>query len=117
MHQVFQNLLSNAIKHNQPNGGLQVELRRSESGVTFQITNTSSEVADEARQRLFDRFYRAEAARRGEGFGLGLNIAFELSRANGAKLELVPMPAGKTSFSVTIERASSGHAISHAISE
>lgn len=102
MHQVFQNLLSNAVKHNQPNGSVQVELRSCETGATFQITNTSAEISPEVRQRLFDRFYRAETSRRGEGFGLGLNIAFELARANGARLDLQPTDSGKTRFTVTL---------------
>jgi len=100
MHQVFQNLVSNAIKHNRPGGSVRVELRGGEPGAVFEITNTSAEVTEETRQRLFDRFYRAEASRRSEGFGLGLNIAFELARAQGAKLELLPTPAGTTAFSV-----------------
>lgn len=103
MHQVFQNLVSNAIKHNQPGGSVRVELHGGETGAVFEITNTSAEVTEETRQRLFDRFYRAETSRRGEGFGLGLNIAFELARANGAKLELIPTLTGTTAFSVRFE--------------
>lgn len=101
MHQVFQNLLSNAIKHNLPKGSVRVRLSNVENGARFEITNSSVEVSDEAKQRLFDRFFRAETSRRGEGFGLGLNIARELARANGAKLELIPTSAGTTTFAVT----------------
>lgn len=107
MHQVFQNLISNAVKHNQPNGSVHVELRDIETTVIFQITNTSAEISPEVRQRLFDRFYRAETSRRGEGFGLGLNIAFELARANSARLELEAAGSGKTRFSVAFEKTSS----------
>ena len=101
MHQVLQNLVSNAVKHNQPNGEVSLSLTRGDTGVRFEITNTSGEVDEEAKRRLFDRFYRAEASRRGEGFGLGLNIAHELARANGARLELISAPRGIISFSVT----------------
>ena len=104
MHQVFQNLVSNAVKHNQPNGSVHVELRDLETSVIFQITNTSAEIPTDVKQRLFDRFYRAETSRRGEGFGLGLNIAFELARANGAKLELQELGRGETRFTVTYEK-------------
>jgi two-component system, OmpR family, heavy metal sensor histidine kinase CusS len=107
MHQVFQNLVSNAVKHNQPNGSVHVELRDIETAVVFRITNTSAEISPEVRHRLFDRFYRAETSRRGEGFGLGLNIAFELARANGALLELEPAGSGKTRFTVTYEKIAS----------
>ena len=100
MHQVFQNLVSNAIKHNLPQGRVSVRLSNGESGPRFEITNTSAPVTDEARQRLFDRFFRAESSRRAEGFGLGLNIARELARANGAKLELISSAPGTTTFAV-----------------
>ena len=102
MHHVFQNLVSNAVKHNQPNGNVHASLSQDATGVRFEITNTSAEIPPDVKQRLFDRFYRAETSRRGEGFGLGLNIAFELARANGATLELVPTESGKTSFVVTL---------------
>jgi signal transduction histidine kinase len=101
MHQVFQNLISNAVKHNQPGGRVAVRLACVGSRVRFEVTNTSDEEAGEAGHRLFDRFYRAESSRRSEGFGLGLNIAQELSRANGATLELMATAPGSTGFSVT----------------
>jgi signal transduction histidine kinase len=101
MHQVFQNLVSNSVKHNQPNGYVQVSLGRGDAGVMFEILTASAGVDSEAERRLFDRFYRAEASRRGEGFGLGLNIAHELARANGAELRLIPCPPGTTGFRVT----------------
>jgi two-component system, OmpR family, heavy metal sensor histidine kinase CusS len=106
MHQVFQNLLSNAVKHNQPNGSVNVKLRSDNKGVIFQITNTSAEIHPEVRSRLFDRFYRAEASRRSEGFGLGLNIAQELAVANGALLELLDSENGITSFALTFQAQS-----------
>lgn len=108
MHQVFQNLVSNAVKHNQPKGSVRAELCGSEAAVTFQITNTSGEIPPEVKRRLFDRFFRAEASRRSEGFGLGLNIAFELARANGARLGLDPDCGDKTRFTVTFESSLHG---------
>lgn len=104
MFQVFQNLVSNAIKHNRAGGGVRVELRGGEAGAVFEIINSSAEMDGEARRRLFDRFYRAETSRRSEGFGLGLNIARELARANGATLELLQTPAGSTGFAVRFGR-------------
>ncbi len=101
MHQVLQNLVSNAIKHNRPDGRVQIRLLGAGQRGTFEIFNTSAELSEEAKARLFDRFYRAETSRRGDGFGLGLNIARELARANGAKVELASAANGTMGFSVT----------------
>jgi signal transduction histidine kinase len=102
MHQVFQNLVSNAVKHNSVNGSVRIRLSSDASGARFEILNTCAAISEEAKRRLFDRFYRAEDSRSGEGFGLGLNIACELARANGAKLELMPAESGTIGFSVTL---------------
>ena len=54
------------------------------------VSDTGPGIAPEHRARVFDRFYRAEAARtRGEaggGTGLGLAIARDLARAQGGDL-------------------------------
>jgi signal transduction histidine kinase len=102
MHQVFQNLVSNAVKHNSVNGSVRIRLSSDASGARFEILNTCAAISEEAKRRLFDRFYRAEDSRSGEGFGLGLNIACELARANGAKLELMPAESGTIGFSLTL---------------
>lgn len=102
MHQVFQNLVSNAVKHNRSNGCVSVRLSRVGDQVRFEITNTCSGTLTEGDPRLFERFYRGESSRRGDGFGLGLNIARELARANGASLELTPTQEGVTRFVVSL---------------
>jgi two-component system, OmpR family, heavy metal sensor histidine kinase CusS len=101
MHQVFQNLVSNAVKYSSPDGSVRVRLSRNAECVRFDIHNTSEEIPDEVRRRLFERFYRAEDSRHGEGFGLGLNISIELARANGAVLELLPTERGMIGFAVS----------------
>ncbi|QTN32637.1 HAMP domain-containing protein [Akkermansiaceae bacterium] len=100
MHQVLQNLVSNAVKHNQADGRVEIRFVRHAKGARFEISNTCAAIPGEVQERLFERFYRAEDSRSGEGFGLGLNIARELARANGAKLELMPAGSGMIGFSV-----------------
>lgn len=100
MQQVFRNLLSNAIKHNRPDGSVSIKLDRSDSGPVFRIANSCVPINQEERTRLFERFFRADASRASEGFGLGLNIAFELSRANGAVLTLAASGSERMIFEV-----------------
>ena len=77
-----------------------MRLAREDAAVVFTITNTGPPVPAEHQPRLFDRFFRGDAAhnRRTDGFGLGLNIATELARANNARLLLVRSDAEGTVF-------------------
>lgn len=106
MQQVFRNLLSNAIKYNRPHGSVIIRLSCSARGAVFAIENTGASIPEAVRSRVFERFFRSDAARNSDGFGLGLNIAFELARANGAELRLVPPNEALTVFSITIPQAS-----------
>jgi two-component system heavy metal sensor histidine kinase CusS len=72
------NLLQNAIEHSAPGARLSVEIRRGEHDVWIGVTNPGEPIAENHVRRLFDRFYRVDAARnlpgRPHGHGLGLAI-------------------------------------------
>ncbi len=98
MRQVFRNLLSNAVKYNHPGGSVTLSLRREASRAIFSITNTGPGIPPAMQPHLFQRFFRADQSRHSEGTGLGLNIATELARANGAELTLAEATEGRTTF-------------------
>jgi two-component system heavy metal sensor histidine kinase CusS len=104
LRQVFQNLLSNAIKYNRVGGDVHLRLQRAEGEVVFSVTNTGPAIPVEVQPRLFERFFRGDKAhnRQTDGFGLGLNIAHELARANGAVLSLVSSAEDATIFEVRL---------------
>ena len=100
MRHVVQNLLGNAVKYNRTGGLIKIALSSSDDHAVFTISNSGPGIPVEAQPRLFERFFRADAARTSEGAGLGLNIAYELARANGAELRLVESAEDKTTFQV-----------------
>ena len=104
LQQVFQNLLSNAVKYNRPQGRILLHLAQQDALILFTVTNTGPAIPVENQQRLFERFFRGDKAhtRQTDGFGLGLNIATELARANGAELHLVSSKDDATVFEVRI---------------
>lgn len=102
MRHVFRNLLANAVKYNRSGGTVAMSLRREGTRAVFSITNTGPGIPAEMQPRLFERFFRADRARHGEGTGLGLNIAAELARANGAEVILERSDAERTTLLVTI---------------
>ena len=102
MRHVFRNLLTNAIKYNRPGGSVALSLRREGNAAIFLITNTGPGIPAEMQPRLFERFFRADRARQGEGTGLGLNIAAELAKANGARVELEESNSDRTMLRVSM---------------
>jgi len=83
-------LLDNALKHTPPGGA--VTLAASESGrsAATEVRDTGEGIPPEALGRVFDRFYRGDAARSRTtgGAGLGLAIARMLVEAHGGTLTL-----------------------------
>ncbi len=107
LRQVFQNLLGNAIKYNRSQGRVRLELAGKEGAAVFNIANTGPGIPPQHQPRLFERFFRGDAARSHQtgGYGLGLNIARELARANGAELRLLSSQDDHTVFEVRLPTA------------
>ena len=77
VHQVVANLLENAVRHTPRGGTVEVRARRRPDGVTIEVLDEGPGIAEADEARIFERFYRADAARasRDGGAGLGLAIA------------------------------------------
>jgi two-component system, OmpR family, sensor histidine kinase MprB len=73
------NLLDNAVKYSPPGAPIEVTVREGE----VIVADHGPGVAEEDAGRIFDRFYRAAAARSKPGAGLGLAIVREAARAHG----------------------------------
>ena len=100
---VLHNLVSNAIKYNQEGGEVGITASRSADDVVVEVTNTGPGIPADQRDRIFKRFHRVDDARsrQRDGFGLGLNIALELTSVNGGELSLLEdSPSGQTRFAV-----------------
>jgi len=101
-HQVLANLLSNALRHTPRGGQVSVTTSVGEA-VTVRVTDTGSGIAPEHLDRVFDRFFRADAARtRGEGSGVGLTIARGLARAMHGDLTATSPPGHGSTFLWTV---------------
>ena len=78
---IFENLVVNALRH----GVSAPTIEQRGGAVTF-----ANEVSDPAAldvERLFERFYRADASRTSPGSGLGLAVAASLAEAMGMRLD------------------------------
>ncbi|MDR2787936.1 MAG: heavy metal sensor histidine kinase, partial [Candidatus Accumulibacter sp.] len=98
------NLLSNAIRHTPPGGRVSVSIRRAagQTGtLTIDVLNTGETIPAAHLPQLFDRFYRVDASRAGDGshLGLGLAIVKSIIEAHGGRVA-VSSSDGVTRFSI-----------------
>jgi heavy metal sensor kinase len=104
LEQALQNLASNAIKYNHDNGLVRFELLAEDGHVLIRVANTGSQIPPADRDRIFERFYRADPARSGQvdGTGLGLSLAREIIRAHAGDLILEASDDQLTRFAVKL---------------
>jgi two-component system phosphate regulon sensor histidine kinase PhoR len=86
--QILLNILDNCVRYTPPGGRVTVRSSRSAQGVTVEISDTGAGIPSEHLPRIFERFYRVDAARSRElgGTGLGLAIVKHLVEAHGGRV-------------------------------
>src|SRR5262249_43470615 len=75
LRRLFYNLLDNAIKFTPPGGHVTVRSERAGANVIVAVVDTGPGIPAEHLPRIFDRFYRVDPARAGNGSGVGLGLA------------------------------------------
>jgi signal transduction histidine kinase len=108
--QLAVNLLENAIKFSPPGGriGILVEPHgptgNGSDEVVVRVEDQGPGVSAAERERIFERFYQAEAGRavRGRGVGLGLAICREIATSHGGRIWVDSPPGGGSVFSFSL---------------
>lgn len=87
--QVLANLLDNALRHTPSGGVVVIEADRTDHQFTITLTDDGDGVPPEHLARLFDRFYRVDAARDRlhGGAGIGLSIVKALVEMHGGRID------------------------------
>ncbi|CAB3806173.1 Sensor protein CzcS [Paraburkholderia ultramafica] len=95
------NLLSNALEHAETASEVSMRASRSGEYVALQVTNRGEDIPPEHIEKIFDRFYRVNAAREGsaKNTGLGLAIVKSIMESHRGKVEVVSR-AGSTTFTL-----------------
>jgi two-component system phosphate regulon sensor histidine kinase PhoR len=108
IRQVIVNLLHNAIKFTDAGGQITITSRREGDSVTVAIADTGRGIAREYQPHVFERFYKGDKARAGEGTGMGLAIAKHIVEVHGGDIRVESEEGrGSTfSFSLPIRAAS-----------
>lgn len=107
--QMIGNLISNAVKFGDPEGVIDLSLEERNGFAVLSVSNTGPMIPPADQAKVFDRFYRADAARSREieGVGLGLGLVREMARAHGGDLVLLQSNEQCTTFELRLPWTSS----------
>ena len=95
-------LLNNALSYTPENGSIEIHSHIHNRKFYLSVENTGDPIPEEIRDRLFERFFRADEARADNGhFGLGLSIAHSIVTNHSGKIT-VERQGDKNVFSVTL---------------
>jgi signal transduction histidine kinase len=107
VERVLFNLLTNALRHTPSDGSVAVLVEPRDEEVQVTVEDTGEGLPADAARRVFDRFWRGDAARSpGKGgAGLGLAIARGLVEAQGGRIWAEDRPEGGARISFTLPAA------------
>jgi two-component system phosphate regulon sensor histidine kinase PhoR len=102
LHQVLENLVSNALKFSPPDGQVWLSVRVTEQGQIWEVRDQGPGIPEAEQGRIFERFYRAQAAKAKPGTGLGLAIVKHLCRLMGGEVTVESRPGEGARFKVML---------------
>ena len=86
--QMLANLVENAIKHSPAGSTIDLRLERRSPGPRGVVADDGPGVSAEARDKVFERFFKADRSRSSDGSGLGLSLVRAVADLHGIRIEL-----------------------------
>jgi signal transduction histidine kinase len=106
LREVLTNLLHNAVEYNRPGGLVELSIWTQQHEVIVQVRDTGIGMTPEVMEKIFERFYRADASRHAAGVhaGLGLAIVKEYVERLGGTIEVESQPEVGSTFRLRLPR-------------
>lgn len=106
LSEVLYNLVDNSIKYNKDNGKVDVKVQDGSEEVTVSVSDTGIGIGAADRERVFERFYRADKSHSKEigGTGLGLSIVKHGVLFHKGRVELVSEPGVGTTITFVLPK-------------
>ncbi|MDR2530994.1 MAG: hypothetical protein LBC65_05595 [Oscillospiraceae bacterium] len=104
MYELLYNLIDNAIKYNRAGGSVDVRAEHSGGRAIVSVRDTGIGIPQESRDRVFERFYRADKSRSKtvDGTGLGLAIVKHIVHTHNGSITLTSAVGVGTTATVTL---------------
>lgn len=105
VRQIMTNLIGNAMRHTEPGSPIEIVVSTPEPGISrFEIVDHGEGVPEQIREKIFDRFWRADNSRNREtgGSGLGLAIVKSIVDAHRGSVCAIETPGGGATFRVDL---------------
>ena len=105
IEKMISTILDNAVKHSDRDTSIRVYAAKTRGGILIKIINTGEPIREEDRDRIFERFYRADKSRnRSEGrYGLGLAIAKQVVINHNGTIRAYS-EGGDTTFEIVLKQ-------------
>lgn len=97
---VWNNLLSNAVKFTPVGGEIDIHIRREGDMAVVEVTDNGCGMTEKEAERIFEKFYQADASHAGQGNGLGLSLVKRIIEILGAQIQVISTPDIGTTFLV-----------------
>lgn len=105
---LINNLISNAYRYGIENGNIYVSLKQNNNEVILAVKDDGIGIADEVKEKIFNRFYQADTARTIKdaeyGIGLGLPMVAAIAKLHNGTVELQSKLGEGSTFTVKIQK-------------
>jgi len=116
IERALRNLLDNAIRYGKDGQYLGIRLTADEQSVNMIVKDKGKGVSQEHQAQIFERFYRADSGRKGEGLGIGLAIVKDIAEAHQGSIGMTSSPNVETVFQMQLPRYQSFPHVDKAVS-
>ncbi len=108
LRELFNNLIINAIKYNKPEGKVEVTVTSEQNEIIIIVEDTGVGIPEDAKVRIFERFYRVDKGRSKKvgGTGLGLSIVKHIVNYYNGSIELQSKIGEGSKFTVRLPKHS-----------
>jgi PAS domain S-box-containing protein len=102
LHTALEEIVNNALRYTSAGGQVDIRTFSADDLVMVEIRDTGMGIHEADLSRVFERFYRGDAAHSTRGFGLGLTIAQAIVRQHQGRISVTSQPGVGTTVTVSL---------------